>query len=131
MGQIARIKCPKCGYESTLKLGAGMRFFDPDTALSLFDKSIQEKISPLIKGKTSIGFDASFELGICEVCKKAVSVPVIRINRPGSSPHTIKPTCECGKELPTYDTNVENGRQNIPCPICKTLLKIETTSLWD
>jgi hypothetical protein len=131
MGRLASVKCPKCGLNTSIRLGAGMMFFDPEVVLSLFEKDLQEKIRPLITGPNRKSFDATFELGICTSCKKAASVPVIKIMDDTGNNSVYKPTCSCGNEFKIYDTNSFDGKAAVPCPLCKSTLNIETLGLWD
>ena len=131
MGRSVSIKCQKCGYNASLNLGAGMMFSNPNVIISMFDKELQEKISPLITGPQKAAFDASKELGICQKCKKAESVPVVRITPPGSSPITYRPTCSCGQDFVLYNTDGWDGEPNVPCPVCGNTLDIENIGLWD
>ena len=132
MGQIVEVKCTKCGYKESLKLGAGMLYNKPDVVLGLFDDASKEEIKKTLSDNKTAMWYAYKELGRCISCKKLSEIAVFKLSKTDGDSKTIVSRCKCQKEAELIDSdNAIEGHIKVKCPICNEEMEVKVIGNWD
>ena len=132
MGTLLTVRCPKCGYEERLSVGAGIRFNKLENILGLFDERSQRIISSAVSLNPQSIWSVTNNIATCNHCKKITTVAVFKTEDRTGKEMTVCSRCQCGGmvNLEDMDKAIEN-KVPLACPKCRTGLAIETTGNWD
>lgn len=121
MGNILQGKCAKCGYQSSIPVGGGLRDCYPETALSAASGNPELAAALDAHGQFRIErFPA-----VCPNCRKLVAPARVTYWTQGGPEHTTPALCPgCGEPLKQMEGP-------LPCPMCGAPLNMASVGLWD
>lgn len=120
MGTILRGTCAKCGYQTNVLTGGGLRDCDPETALSAAsgDQGLAAALSA--HGQFRIErFPA-----VCTRCRELISAAQVTYRTPDGGEHVVRAACPaCGGPVGLGEV--------LPCPVCAGPLELSPVGHWD
>lgn len=121
MGTIIEGKCVKCGYQTKVMAGGGLRDCRLQTALD----AVSDDMDLAATLERCEGFRIERVPSICVHCHKLLAPPwVIYWTRDGAE-HTVPAVCpDCGGP-------VEQRKEGLPCPVCGEPLEMFKVGHWD
>ncbi len=120
MGDIKKYECG-CGYQAELALGAGIRSRNP----KMMEHFFPEEYESLSKAGGSLRLEQ--RLGQCRYCKKIAAVVTLVWDRPDGKTECFYQKCDtCQKEFALLE-----DEEQVKCPVCGKLMKMEEMGIWD
>lgn len=120
MGTILRGTCAKCGYQTNVLTGGGLRDCDSETALSVASGD-----QGLVAALSAHGqFRIERFPAVCTHCHELISAAQVTYWTPDGGEHVIQAVC------PTCGGPVGRG-ETLPCPVCAGPLELSPVGHWD
>ena len=124
MGRIQRVACSKCGYQTELYTGGGLRDCNPETALAAAPND-QSLAKALHRGAR---FQIERSIAVCARCRKLFAVPYVTWwPEEGESRHTAVACPDCNNLL----TRLSSEAESVACPVCGQTLPLIQSGHWD
>jgi len=124
MGTILRAACAKCGYQTELFTGGGLRDCYPETALAAApnDLSLAEAL------RRGARFQIDRAAAVCSRCRKLFAMPYVTYwPEGGESRHTAAACPDCNNLL----TRLSAAAESVSCPVCGQTILLTRSGHWD
>lgn len=130
MGEMYKIACPRCGYETTLYLGAGFMSVNLRRSASILPEREQAVLLKMIDESEVKKFNICNRVTECPECRIIDSHTIIDIIANDGTERRFGTKCNiCKSDTIVYEDGED---KEYICPKCgQGILKPERTGVWD